>query len=142
MLFSDCACHHPPSWTTWLGVDASLDAIVSVPFQTFPLSATKRTVTSRLPPAAIEAGSAGGFTSCHGPLSVKELICNGAVPVFEMRSVARSWTPFDGGLASVPMRLKTIRSGYGTPSWLATLIRPPADVGAGFTLRTMKTRSW
>src|SRR5436190_2651342 len=122
---------------TWLGVEASLDAIVSEPLHVFPLSATKRKVTSRFAPAAIEAGSAGGLTSCHGPLNVKELICSGPLPVFETRSVARSCTPFDGGLASVPMRLKTIRFGYGTPSWLATLIWPP--VGAGLTLRTTKT---
>ena len=113
---SETDCQKPASCTTRLGVEASSEAMLSVPVWVLPASATKRTVTSSCPPAAIVAGSAGGLTSVHGPASVSPLTFSGPAPVLEMRSVTRSWTPFDGGLASVPMRLNASRSANGTPS--------------------------
>ena len=40
------------------------------------------------------------------------------------------------------MRLKTIRSGYGTPSRFGDADLAAGRVGAALTLRTTKTRSW
>ena len=92
--------------------------------------------------------AAGGFTSCQPLVTLSELSVSGPSPVLRTRITAVSWTTLFGGWTGmsyspvagsksirtsggwISMRLKTIRSANGTPSWLSRPTSPTFD-GAG-----------